>query len=290
MPLQPTPSTPTARSALISIADQQRADDEAFERGDYTPQEDFTVDVNGFEGPLDLLLELARRQKLDLAQISILALAEQYLAFIQNARKLRLDLAGDYLIMAAWLAYLKSRLILPQQGKPDEPDAANLAENLAEKLRYLEAIRKAARQILDRPQFGFDFFARGAPEALKTTKKPEYQASLYELLAAYAQKRQQNSLSRVRFKTRVVWSLKQARTALESLVGSISDWTDLDQYLVQWATTPEQARTIRASTFVASLEMTREGVIELHQKEAFAPLKIRRRAPLDSQPTVNAAE
>ena len=177
----------------------------------------FTVDLDGFEGPLDLLLELARRQRVDLARISILALAEQYLEFVEAARKLRLELAADYLVMAAWLAFLKSRLLLPAPPQPTDQDASTLAEALARRLRALAAIRKAGEFLLDRPRLGRDFFARGDPEPIETSRRMSYEASLYDLLAAYARQAQRHALARVRFKTRDVWSLAEAREALSRL-------------------------------------------------------------------------
>ncbi len=148
------------------------------------------VDVEGFEGPLDLLLTLARQQKVDLSKISILALADQYLVFIEAARKLRLELAADYLVMAAWLAYLKSRLLLPEQLGPDGPSAEDMANALAQRLRRLEAIRNVAQQLMDRPQLGHQVFQRGQPEAIEEIKHPEWSATLYDLLSAYAGRRQ----------------------------------------------------------------------------------------------------
>ena len=174
----------------------------------------FTVDLDGFEGPLDLLLELARRQRVDLSRISILALAEQYLEFVEAARKLRLELAADYLVMAAWLAFLKSRLLLPAPPQPTDQDASTLAEALARRLRALAAIRKAGEFLLNRPRLGRDFFARGEPEPIETSRRMSYEASLYDLLAAYARQAQRHALARVRFKTRDVWSLAEAREAL----------------------------------------------------------------------------
>ena len=162
----------------------------------------FTVDLDGFEGPLDLLLELARRQKVDLARISVLALAEQYLLFIEAARKLRLELAADYLVMAAWLAFLKSRLLLPAPPQAAEPDASELADALAQRLRKLEAIRKAADLLVNRPRLGRDFFARGAPEAVEMARRSVYDANLYDLQAAYARQAQKHARARVRFKAR----------------------------------------------------------------------------------------
>src|SRR5829696_9053100 len=182
------------------------------------------VDVDGFEGPLDLLLELARRQKVDLHRISILALAEQYLVFIEEARKMRLELAADYLVMAAWLAFLKSRLLLPEGAKGDEPSAADLATALALRLRRLEAIREAAKRMQERAQLGRDVFARGAPEPIAIRKEVAWEATLYDLLSAYARQRQKQMTSRVTLHKRQVWSLTEAREALDRLVGHLIGW------------------------------------------------------------------
>jgi segregation and condensation protein A len=252
--------------------------DTQIDKADCEPS--FLVDVDGFEGPLDLLLELARRQKVDLARISVLALAEQYLAFIEAARRVRLELAADYLVMAAWLAYLKSRLLLPEQPRGgEEPVAADLAAALAARLRRLEAIRAAAEQLVNRPRLGRDIFARGAPEGLSIVRQSAWQANIYDLLTAYARQRQKQALAHVTVKHRVVWSLAEAREALERLVGKIGDWTALDSYLSDYLTTPELRRTVRASTFSASLEMVKEGRIDLRQDGPFAPLWVRTRTP-----------
>src|SRR6476660_8127499 len=169
------------------------------------------ADVEGFEGPLDRLLALARQQTVDLSKCSILALADQYLAFIEEARKLRLELAADYLVMAAWLAYLKSRLLLrPEHHEPDGISTEDMATALAQRLRRLEAIRHVAEQLLNRPRLGREVFARGLPEPIAEIKKPEWSATLYDLLSAYASQRQRSVLSRVRFKKRTVWSLAEA--------------------------------------------------------------------------------
>ena len=177
------------------------------------------VDVEGFEGPLDLLLTLARQQKVDLAKISILALADQYLTFIEAARKIRLELAADYLVMAAWLAYLKSRLLLPEPPTPDGPSAEDMATALANRLRRLEAIREAANRLMNRPQFQRDIFPRGNPEPIAEIKHPKCTATLYDLLTAYAAQRQQRVLATVHLAKRTVWSLAEARASLERLVG-----------------------------------------------------------------------
>jgi len=239
----------------------------------------FTVDLDGFEGPLDLLLELARRQRVDLARISILALAEQYLRFVEAARKLRLELAADYLVMAAWLAFLKSRLLLPSPPQAADVDAPALAEGLAQRLRALAAIRKAGEDLMSRPRLGRDFFARGEPEAAEAPGRIAYRANLYDLLAAYARQSQRHALSRVRFKAREVWSLADARQALARLVGGQSHWTAFEDFLAEACADTQMRRTARASTFAASLELAREGRIEIRQERAFAPLFIRPAGP-----------
>src|SRR5262245_23877839 len=242
-----------------------------------TDEPTLVVDVEGFEGPLDLLLTLARQQKVDLAKISILALADQYLAFIEEARRLRLELAADYLVMAAWLAYLKSRLLLPEANAPEGQSAEDMANALALRLRRLEAIRLAAEQMFARPQLDRDVFGRGQPEQISHIKHPEWSATLYDLLTAYAQQRQKHALARVRFAKRAVWSLAEAREALERLIGQSGDWTRLDEYLIKYVVDPSHAATVFASSFASALELVREGMAELHQHQAFAPLYVRKR-------------
>src|SRR5467141_860369 len=183
------------------------------------------VDVEGFEGPLDLLLMLARQQKVDLAKISILALADQYLSFIEAARKIRLELAADYLVMAAWLAFLKSRLLLPDPTTPDGPSAEEMATALANRLRRLEAIREASNRLMNRPQLQRDIFPRGDPESIAEIKHPKFTATLFDLLTAYAAQRQQRVLATVHLAKRTVWSLNEARASLERLVGMAEDWS-----------------------------------------------------------------
>src|SRR5437660_7996768 len=196
-----------------------------------TSEPALVVDVEGFEGPLDLLLALARQQKVDLAKISILALADQYLAFIEEARKLRMELAADYLVMAAWLAYLKSRLLLPETGETLGPSAEDMAASLAFRLKRLEAFRAAAEQLVTRPQLNREVFARGAPEPIRDIKHPEWTATLYDLLSAYAAQRQKHALARVRFAPRTVWSLAEARGAIERLIGAAADGSRLGALL-----------------------------------------------------------
>lgn len=256
-------------------------EDERPPRPDEEPS--LVVDVDGYEGPLDLLLDLARRQKVDLHRISILALAEQYLAFVEQARALRLELAADYLVMAAWLAYLKSRLLLPEPPKGEEPSAADLATALALRLRRLEAIRAAARKLASRERLGQDVFARGEPEAVVVGARPVWEAELFDLLSAYAQQRQKRVQDHISVGKRVVWSLVEARDALQRLVGQAGDWTAIDPYLTRYMTSHglqprEMTATVRASALSAMLEMVREGVIDIRQDEAFAPLYVRRRS------------
>ncbi|MFL5087611.1 MAG: segregation and condensation protein A, partial [Xanthobacteraceae bacterium] len=185
------------------------ATDAMGERGADEPA--LIVDVEGFEGPLDLLLTLARQQKVDLARISILALADQYLTFIEQARRLRLELAADYLVMAAWLAYLKSRLLLPDTQSAEGQSAEDMANALALRLKRLEAIRDVAEKLFQRPQLDRDVFRRGQPEPIAHIKHPQWSATIYDLLSAYARQRQQTALAHVRFAKRQVWSLAEAR-------------------------------------------------------------------------------
>lgn len=255
------------------MADLEFEELDDFDRGDTEPA--FLVDLDGFEGPLDLLLELSRRQKVDLAKISVLALAEQYLLFIEQARQMRLELAADYLVMAAWLAYLKSRLLLPEQTKDDEPAAADLAAALARRLRLLEQIRAAAEKLVNRPRLGRDMFTRGKPEGIKQIRHAQYQASLFDLLTAYASQRQVQALSGFSLKKRVVWSLQEARDALIRLSGNAVQWSVLDDFLGQYFEDPKMRRTVRASGFTASLELVREGKFVMRQDKAFAPLWIK---------------
>lgn len=243
------------------------------------------VDVAGFEGPLDLLLHLARNQKVDLARISILALTEQYLSFIDKARALRLELAADYLVMAAWLAYLKSKLLLPKQPGDDGESGEAMAAVLQFRLKRLEAMRDAAARLVNRNRLGRDVFQRGMPELVVTDKHNEYSASLYDLLTAYAAQRQRRAITNVTIARRSVWSLKDARDILVRLIGGLEDWTALDRFLTAYLAEPSQKTTAMASSFAASLELAREGAIEIRQHEAFAPLYMRSRPKRASEAT-----
>lgn len=243
------------------------------------PGEALIVDVGGFEGPLDLLLELARHHKIDLAQISILALAEQYLAFIEKARHMQIEIAADYLVMAAWLAYLKSRLLLPVPPGAEEALPEDLAARLAFRLRRLQAMRDASAKLMARNLLGRDVHGRGAPEPLVIETRQQYADNLIDLLKAYAERRQK----KLRHQSYTVrraptWSIKEARNALERLLGAMGDWDTLDGWLADYLAEPAMRRSVRASSFTATLELAREGVVEIRQEKPFKPIYMRRKA------------
>jgi segregation and condensation protein A len=236
------------------------------------------VDVGGYEGPLDLLLDLARRQKVDLASISILALAEQYLKFIETIREKRIEIAADYLVMAAWLAYLKSRLMVPQTASDDEPSGEMLAAMLQFRLKRLEAMRLAASRLMGRSLLGVHVHARGAPEAIQIARRSIWEANYYELLKAYSSQRERNAVVDYRPATRTVWSLQEARDILQRLIGESGEWMALDQCLAEYLARPEERRTVRASSFASTLELVRQGEIDIRQGGTFEPIFLRRRA------------
>jgi segregation and condensation protein A len=235
------------------------------------------VDVDGYEGPLDLLLDLARRQKVDLAAISVLALAEQYLQFIETIREKRIEIAADYLVMAAWLAFLKSRLMVPQAPSDEAPTGEMMAAILQFRLKRLEAMRRAAGQLMNRPRLGRDVFARGAPEPISVTRKSLWDANLYDLLKAYSTQRERAAPPDYRLRERAVWSLTEAREILQRLVGASADWMPLEAYLADYLSAPEQRVTAIASSFASSLELARQGKLELRQNITFGPLLMRGR-------------
>ncbi len=239
------------------------------------PQDDeeFRVDLAGFEGPLDLLLALARQEKVDLTKIKILPLAEQYLAFIARAKDLKIELAADFLVMAAWLAWLKSRLIAPQDAS-DSEKGEELAADLAFRLRRLEAMREAATRLFKRPRLGHDVFARGMPEAAPVRLSLSFRASLYDLLRSYCGIREQEIVRTMTMEKRSVFSLVDARRIMERLIGPGADWMPL-HVLISAMPPGQDRRTVTASTFGAVLEMAREGAISVRQSEPFAPLYIR---------------
>ena len=253
-----------------------------------TDDEVLYVDVDGYEGPLDLLLDLARRQKVDLTQISVLALAEQYLAFIETILEKRIEIAADYLVMAAWLAYLKSRLMVPQAPSDDEPSGEMMAALLQFRLKRLEAMRRAAQQLMNRPRLGFQVYQRGLPEPVTIHKRNLWEASLFDLLKAYATQREKGVSTDYAPFVRTVWSLQDARDILQRLIGDSGDWVSLDTYLAQYLASPEDRVTAMASSFASSLELVRQGKVEVRQTLAFGPLFMRRRKA-DGRPPEGAA-
>jgi len=238
---------------------------------------DFVVDLDGFEGPIDLLLSLAREQKVDLSKISILALAEQYLAYIHEARELQLEVAADYLVTAAWLTYLKSRLLLPDgPADQDEPSAAELADNLAARLRHLDAIRRAGEALFARPRLGHARFARGRPEGLRVRRKSRYRLALHELLEAYVAQRLRAGQHRLVVQPTPAMRVEDALKRLSRLLGG-PDWQSLLSFLPPGLLDEHQRRSAVAASFAASLELARDGVVELKQTSPFGPIWIRRR-------------
>lgn len=245
------------------------------------PEEALTVDISGFSGPLDLLLALARTHKIDLAHISILALVDQYLAFIAEAKGINLEVAADYLVMAAWLAFLKSRLLLPKdKANDDGPTGDELKALLHFRLQRLDAMRKVSAQLMTRKRLGQDVFYRGQPETVRTVRETVWAADIYDLLKAYADQRRRTIKQVHVVKKRLVWSIKEARRQLETLVGrSTGEWVQLDLFLHHYLPAepaPGVGRSVLASSFGATLEMAREGVIELRQAELFGPIHMRR--------------
>jgi segregation and condensation protein A len=234
------------------------------------------LDLDGYEGPIDLLLALARDQKVDLARISILELADQYLAFIARQSRLQLEVAADYLVMAAWLAYLKSRLLLPDPPEDETgPSAVELAEALAHRLRLLEAMQRAGAALMGRPLLGRDVFARGAPEGLDTVDQPVFELSLYELLKAYADSHVRQHGQVLTILPSAYQSLSDAMEHLARFVGQVPDWRELIAFLPEELGAGPLGRSALAATFAATLEMARAGSIELRQDRAFGPLYLR---------------
>lgn len=240
------------------------------------------VDVGAFEGPLDLLLTLSRTQKVDLRQISILALARQYLAFVEKAKELRLELAADYLVMAAWLAFLKSRLLLPPDPSEEGPTGEELAAHLAFQLERLEAMRKSAARLMARDQLGRDFFARGITEDVARVRKVTYTATLLDLMQGYARIRTKDDFRPFVMDRDAVMTMEQSLERMRGLIGFAGDWTDLSSYLPEgWEADPVRVRSATAATFAASLELAKEGKIDIRQGDTFAPIEIRKREPRD---------
>jgi segregation and condensation protein A len=240
------------------------------------PIDALVLHLEGFEGPLDLLLDLARGQKVDLARISILSLVDQYLRMIEGARRVRLELAADWLVMAAWLTWLKSRLLLPA-GTAAQEEGEQAAEVLAARLRDLQAIRVAAVWLSRRPVLGQDVFARGVPEDLTETDRSRLALDLPGLIRSYLAAMRRNAGTRqYRPAAVTVWTIKDALARLADLVGSLPDWTSLERFLPEGTGTALQRRAALASTLVAGLEMARGGLLRLRQEAPFGPILLHR--------------
>lgn len=237
------------------------------------------VDVDGFEGPLDLLLVLARTQKVDLRKVSILQLAEQYLAFVEAAKKLRLELAADYLVMAAWLAFLKSRLLLPADPEEEGPSGEDLAAHLAFQLERLEAMRGAAAKLMARDQKNREFFVRGQSTDVGDKRIVEWGANLSDLLKAYARIKTKEDFTPLHLNKRdKVLTLEDALERMRALIGTTIEWSSISSFLPEgWQVDPKRRRSAMASSFAASLELAKRGEIELKQERVFAPVLVRKK-------------
>ncbi|MEC7668035.1 MAG: ScpA family protein, partial [Pseudomonadota bacterium] len=235
------------------------------------------VDVDGFEGPLDLLLMLSRSQKVDLRKISVLELARQYLTFVEKAKELRIELAADYLVMAAWLAFLKSRLLLPPDPTEEGPSGEELAAHLAYQLERLQAMRDVAARLMGRDQKGRDFFVRGIPEKMQSVRKVKYTATLLDLMQGYARIRTKDEFRPFILDRDRVFTMEQALERLRGMIGFAGTWTDIVSYLPDgWGDDPVMRRSATAATFAASLELVKEGKAQIKQEEMFAPIMVRR--------------
>ncbi|MDP4796688.1 MAG: segregation/condensation protein A [Rhodospirillales bacterium] len=261
-------------------------DDPSKDGGDDTEQRlnPFVVDLQGFEGPIDVLLQLARDQKVDLIHISILELADQYLAFVAEARKHNLELAADYLVMAAWLAFLKSRLLLPDLSTEEEPSGEAMAAALQYQLMRLQAMQNAGQGLMARPRLGQDFVGRGNPERFKPREVEILDATLYDLLKAYAdQQRRKNAHAPMQIEAFEIYTVEDALQRLRRLVGMTPDWQDLWSFLPENLKGVLLTRSAVASTFVASLEMAKEGKLLLRQSSSFGPIYLQGRANTSDQ-------
>jgi segregation and condensation protein A len=237
------------------------------------------VDVDGYEGPLDLLLTMSRTQKVDLRKISVLDLARQYLRFVEQAKALRIELAADYLVMAAWLAFLKSRLLLPPDPTEDGPTGEELAAHLAFQLARLQAMRDAAARLMGRDRLGRDFFARGQSENVTRIRTVRYSATLLDLMQGYARIRTRDEFRPFVMDRDAIYTMEQALERMRGLIGFAGSWTDMASYLPEgWDADPVRCRSATASTFAASLELVKEGHLEIRQSDSFAPLQMRRTA------------
>ena len=257
---------------------EERFEEDPISVADRMAAEALIIDVDGFEGPLDLLLMLGRTQKVDLRKISVLQLARQYLAFVETAKALRLELAADYLVMAAWLAFLKSRLLLPPDPTDDGPSGEEMAAHLAFQLERLQAMRDAAARLMARDRLGRDFFARGQSEEVTRVRKVTYTATLLDLMQAYARIRTRDEFRPFVMDRDAVFTMEQALDRMRGLIGYAGEWTDIMSYLPEgWELEPARRRSATAATFAASLELVKEGQLEIRQSDTFAPIELRKR-------------
>ncbi len=257
-------------------------EEQEYSISDRLAAEALIVDVGAFEGPLDLLLSLSRTQKVDLRQISILSLAQQYLTFVERAKQLRLELAADYLVMAAWLAFLKSRLLLPPEPGDEGPSGEELAAHLAFQLERLQAMREVAAKLMARDQLSRDFFARGITEDVTRVRRVVYTATLLDLMQGYARLRTKDEFRPFVMDRDAVMTMEQALDRMRGLIGFAGDWTDIESYLPEgWGADPARRRSSTAATFAATLELAKEGRIEIRQGDTFAPIQIRRKSRPD---------
>ncbi|ETX14618.1 chromosome segregation and condensation protein ScpA [Roseivivax halodurans JCM 10272] len=255
---------PTDNVEALSVAERLEA-------------EALIVDVDGFEGPLDLLLTLSRTQKVDLRKVSVLQLARQYLSFVDKAKELRIELAADYLVMAAWLAFLKSRLLLPPDPEEEGPSGEEMAAHLAFQLERLQAMREMAARLMGRDRLGRDIFARGIPERVEHVKRVSYSATLLDLMQAYARIRTRDEFRPFVMDRDKVWTMEQALDRMRGMIGFAGTWTDIASYLPDgWSDDPQMRRSATAATFAASLELVKEGRVHIRQEDTFMPIEIRR--------------
>jgi len=266
----------TSAAALTAARSILQLDQAAYGNDNVAADAPLVVALEGYEGPLDLLLALARTQRVDLKQISILQLVEQYLAFIAELRKVRLEIAADYLVMAAWLAYLKSRLLLPEPPPDDEPSGEEMAARLALQLQKLEAMREAGARLMARDRLGRDVFGRGAPEGVEVVKRPIYDATLFQLLKAYADhKERASAIAALEVKRPILHTIDAALQRLERMLGSLPDWATLEAFLPPNLLEGFQRRAAVAATLIAGLEMARQGKVSLRQSAPYAPIFIK---------------
>lgn len=260
------------------MADDDEFQEDTLSVAERMAAEALIVDVDGFEGPLDVLLMLSRTQKVDLRKISVLQLAQQYLSFVEKAKVLRIELAADYLVMAAWLAFLKSRLLLPPDPADEGPSGEELAAHLAFQLERLQAMREHAAKLMARDQLGRDFFARGIPEDVMRVRKVTYTSNLLDLMQAYARIRTRDEFRPFVMDRASIFTMEQALDRMRGLIGFAGQWTEISSYLPEgWESDPAKRRSATAATFAASLELAKEGRVELRQAETFAPIQLRKK-------------